>query len=134
MCSGVSQFGLKHVEAEDCAWHVVGNGCILVDGHDIQDLDLTWLHRRVALISQEPVLFATTIKQNILYGVGTASDDDIRRACRMANALQFIEAFPEQFDTLVGERGVRLSGGQKQRVAIARAILMNPKVLHNARL
>ena len=106
------------------------NGDILIDGHNIKQLDLSSLHRQVALVSQEPVLFATSIRENLCYGVGSeVSMSDIERACEMANARSFIESFPEKYETTVGERGVRLSGGQKQRIAIARAILLNPTVL-----
>jgi len=104
-------------------------GSITIDGYNIQALDPSWLHRQIGLVSQEPVLFCTTIRENLTYGVEKASDKDIDQACRMANAYDFISTFPDKYDTLVGERGVRLSGGQKQRVAIARAILMNPKIL-----
>jgi ABC-type multidrug transport system fused ATPase/permease subunit len=97
----------------------VSSGRILLDGRDIRSLDPAWLHRNIGLVSQEPVLFCTSIRQNLTYGVETASDEDIMRACEMANAADFIRMFPEGFDTLVGERGVRLSGGQKQRVASA---------------
>eukprot|EP00455_Lapot_gusevi_P057506 TRINITY_DN9817_c0_g1_i2.p1 TRINITY_DN9817_c0_g1~~TRINITY_DN9817_c0_g1_i2.p1 ORF type:complete len:391 (-),score=112.37 TRINITY_DN9817_c0_g1_i2:42-1124(-) len=104
-------------------------GRVLLDGEDLRNLDQAWLHSKIALVSQEPVLFAGSLRDNIQYGVGQASDEQIRSAARMANAEQFILDFPEAFDTLVGERGVRLSGGQKQRVAIARAVLMNPQIL-----
>jgi ABC-type multidrug transport system fused ATPase/permease subunit len=105
------------------------NGSITIDGYNIQSLDPAWLHRQIGLVSQEPVLFASTIRENLTYGVESATDADIDKACRMANAYDFISHFPDKYNTLVGERGVRLSGGQKQRVAIARAILMNPKIL-----
>jgi len=78
---------------------------------------------------QEPVLFAESIADNIRYGRPEASDEEVRQAARDANAATFIEEFPEGYDTLVGERGVRLSGGQKQRVAIARAVLKDPRIL-----
>ena len=78
---------------------------------------------------QEPVLFAESIADNIRYGRPDASDEEVLQAARDANAATFIEAFPEGYETLVGERGVRLSGGQKQRVAIARAVLKDPRIL-----
>jgi len=105
------------------------HGSITIDGYNIQHLDPSWLHRQMGLVSQEPILFATSIRENLTYGVEHATDAEIDQACRMANAYDFINAFPDKHGTLVGERGVRLSGGQKQRVAIARAILMNPKIL-----
>jgi len=98
-------------------------GRVLFSGEDLKDLDNTWYHQtKIALVQQEPILFSTTIRENILYGVdfGGASEEEInerlREACRQANALTFLEdkaLFPDGFDTLVGERGARLSGGQK---------------------
>jgi len=104
-------------------------GTILIDGVNLKKLDPAWMHRHIGYVSQEPVLFACSIRDNLCYGVDNATDEQIRKACVMANAADFIEAFPEKYNTLVGERGVRLSGGQKQRVAIARAILMDPRIL-----
>jgi ATP-binding cassette subfamily B protein len=104
-------------------------GQLLLDGTPIVDLDPHWLRQQVGVVSQEPILFATTITNNIRYAVPEASDEQVRAAAEAANALQFIDEFPEGFDTLVGERGVRLSGGQKQRIAIARALLKDPAVL-----
>ena len=90
---------------------------------------MDWLRSGVGVVSQEPVLFATTIVENIRYGRPGASVAAVHAAARAANAYDFIMAFPDGFDTPVGERGVRLSGGQKQRVAIARALLKDPRVL-----
>ena len=92
-------------------------------------LDADWLRQQVGVVSQEPILFATTIEENIRYGKLDASYEEVEAASRAANAHDFISEFSEGYGTLVGERGVRLSGGQKQRVAIARALLKNPKVL-----
>lgn len=101
-----------------------------IDGYDIRTLDPSWLRQNVlGFISQEPVLFATSIMENIRYGKTDASDEEVRAAAQLANADEFISRFPNGYDTLVGERGVTLSGGQKQRVAIARALLKNPAVL-----
>ncbi|XP_030301758.1 ATP-binding cassette sub-family B member 8, mitochondrial isoform X1 [Calypte anna] len=105
-------------------------GTITLDGRDIAELDPSWLRGKVlGFISQEPVLFGTSILENIRFGRPGASDAEVESAARMANADGFIRAFPEGYHTLVGERGVALSGGQKQRVAIARALLKDPQVL-----
>ncbi|NXG14454.1 ABCB8 protein, partial [Grallaria varia] len=105
-------------------------GTITLDGHDIASLDPSWLRGQViGFISQEPVLFATTIMENIRFGKPGASDAEVYEAARLANADGFIRSFPEGYDTVVGERGAALSGGQKQRIAIARALLKDPPVL-----
>ncbi|GBG63853.1 hypothetical protein CBR_g39637 [Chara braunii] len=104
-------------------------GCVLLDGHDLKTLQLKWLRQQIGLVSQEPVLFAVSIRENILYGKPDASDEEIERAAMAANAHSFITALPGGYDTQCGERGVQLSGGQKQRVAIARAIIKDPKIL-----
>ncbi|MCK6523535.1 ATP-binding cassette domain-containing protein [Myxococcota bacterium] len=104
-------------------------GQITLDGVPYPELDVGWLREQVGVVSQEPILFATTIAENIRYGRPAASDAEVEAAAKAANAHDFIQSFPDGYATLVGERGVRLSGGQKQRVAIARAILKDPKVL-----
>ncbi|KAG0586096.1 hypothetical protein KC19_2G063800 [Ceratodon purpureus] len=105
------------------------SGRVLVDGKDIRKINLKSLRRRIALVSQEPALFATTIYENILYGRETATEQEVRAAAMAANAHNFISALPDSYNTQVGERGVQLSGGQKQRVAIARAVLKDPSIL-----
>ncbi|MEM1358041.1 MAG: ABC transporter transmembrane domain-containing protein [Bacteroidota bacterium] len=105
------------------------SGQITVDGKNIEDYALQDFRDDLALVPQEVLLFGGTIRENIAYGDLSATDEAIREAARQANALDFIEAFPEGFDTVVGDRGIQLSGGQRQRVAIARAILKNPSIL-----
>ena len=104
-------------------------GRVLLDGQDIRGLRLADLRGAMAIVSQDPVLFSGSIRENIRYGRLDASDAEIEAAARAANADGFIREFPEGYDTVVGERGVKLSGGQRQRVSIARAILRDPKVL-----
>ncbi|MDP6932483.1 MAG: ABC transporter transmembrane domain-containing protein [Myxococcota bacterium] len=104
-------------------------GRICLDGVPLTELDADWLRAQVGVVSQEPILFATTIEENIRYGLPGAPDEEVERAARAANAHEFVAGFPETYSTRVGERGVKLSGGQKQRVAIARALLKDPVVL-----
>ncbi|KAK7110228.1 ATP-dependent translocase ABCB1-like isoform X2 [Littorina saxatilis] len=105
-------------------------GTVMLDDNNVKDLNVRWLRSHLGVVSQEPVLFATTIGENIRYGTEKdISQREIEQAAKMANAHDFIMALPEKYETLVGERGAQLSGGQKQRVAIARALARNPKIL-----
>ena len=104
-------------------------GAVTLDSVDLRRLDLHSLRAHTAWVSQDPLLFSGTIRENIRYGRLSASDDEVEAAARAAHADEFIRAFPSGYDTVVGERGVLLSGGQRQRVSIARAILRDPKVL-----
>jgi ABC transporter fused permease/ATP-binding protein len=104
-------------------------GRIELDGASIATLDPSWLRSQVGVVSQEPILFSTSIADNIRYGRATATDAEVEAAAKLANAHTFIVGFPEGYRTPVGERGTQLSGGQKQRIAIARAILKDPRVL-----
>lgn len=110
-------------------FHDVTEGAVLIDGHDIRDLSLPSLRSQIAIVTQQTILFNDTVRSNIAYGSPDCSEEDIRRAADAAFALEFIEDFPDGFDTRIGESGVRLSGGQQQRISIARAILKNAPIL-----
>lgn len=110
-------------------FYEVTGGSILIDGKDIREVTLESLRHNIGVVAQDVYLFSGSIRDNIAYGKGHATDTEIREAARLAGADEFIEALPDGYDTYVGERGVKLSGGQKQRISIARVFLKNPPIL-----
>jgi ABC transporter fused permease/ATP-binding protein len=126
---GPSGAGKSTIAALVARFYDPQSGHVAFDGHDVRTLDPRWLRRQIGAVAQEPVLFSTSIAENIRYGRPDATPAEIEEAARAANAHGFISKLPEGYETAVGERGVQLSGGQKQRVAIARAVLKDPAVL-----
>jgi ATP-binding cassette subfamily B (MDR/TAP) protein 8 len=127
---GLSGEGKSTVASLLERFYDIESGIITIDGNDIKLLDPSWLRGEViGFINQEPILFGTTIMENIRFGKPEATDEEVIRAAKIANAHNFIEKFAQGYETTVGERGVTVSGGQKQRIAIARAIIKNPTIL-----
>ena len=101
----------------------------MIDGVNIQELDAAWLHEHVGVVTQEPIMFNTSIRENILLANSRVTQEEIEEAAITANAHSFVTELPDGYDTYVGEGGIQLSGGQKQRIAITRALLQRPKIL-----
>jgi ABC-type multidrug transport system fused ATPase/permease subunit len=129
---GSSGSGKSTVVALLQRFYDVDSGSITIDDNELKDLDVKWLRQHIGYVQQEPQLFGLSVRDNLLYGVPDneiISQEKMEQACRDANCHDFISSWPDGYDTLVGERGVKLSGGQKQRISIARALITDCRIL-----
>jgi ABC-type multidrug transport system fused ATPase/permease subunit len=126
---GSSGSGKSTIISLICAFHTAQTGAVLVDGHDLANVKLSTFRRQLGVVLQETFLFDGTIRENVKFSRPEASEEQLMKACAIARVDEFAERFPDGYDTIVGERGVKLSGGQRQRLSIARAILADPRIL-----
>jgi subfamily B ATP-binding cassette protein MsbA len=126
---GSSGSGKSTIISLICGFHTAQSGAVLIDGHDLAAARLASYRQQLGVVLQETFLFDGTIRENVKFSRPSATEEDFLKACKIARVDEFAERFPEQYDTIVGERGVKLSGGQRQRLSIARAILADPRIL-----
>ncbi len=126
---GSSGSGKSTIISLICGFHTAQSGAVLIDGHDLATVKLSSYRRQLGVVLQETFLFDGTIRENVRFSRPEATEEQVMKACAIARVDEFAERFPEGYDTIVGERGVKLSGGQRQRISIARAILADPRIL-----
>jgi len=126
---GSSGSGKSTIISLVCGFHTAQSGAVLVDGHDLATVKLSSFREQLGVVLQESFLFDGTIRENVKFSRPLATEEEFLKACKIARVDEFAERFPEGYDTIVGERGVKLSGGQRQRISIARAILADPRIL-----